>query len=244
MKKLIINAMALAFFATSMSMTSNAMATEVSLPVSINQVGKMKFLVSAEPNSKLVVIIYDADQNIIHQEAIASKKLYNFANLLDGKYRMEILNANKQIIPWAPTFRNLDPNYPLFPKEYFSGGAGLSSTAFDYAIFLQMLLNGGVYNGKQLLGRRTVEVMLSPQYEITNSEKDLFSLGFSLTSKKSSFLGMRSEGSFSWGGYYGTTYWADPKEKIIVLIMTQHSPNSHGDLAQKIENIIYGSLKK
>jgi hypothetical protein len=98
MKKLIINAMALAFFATSMSMTSYAKAKEVSLPVSINQVGKMKFLVSAEPNSKLIVIIYDADQNIIHQEAIASQKLYNFANLLDGKYKMEIMNANKQII--------------------------------------------------------------------------------------------------------------------------------------------------
>ena len=58
----------------------------------------MKFLVSAEPNSKLIVIIYDADQNIIHQESIASQKLYNFANLLDGKYKMEIMNANKQII--------------------------------------------------------------------------------------------------------------------------------------------------
>lgn len=98
MKKYIINAMALAFFATSMSMTSQAIAAEVSLPVSINQVGRMKFLVSAEPNSKLVVIIYDADQNIIHQEVIASKKLYNFANLLDGKYKMEILNAKKQVI--------------------------------------------------------------------------------------------------------------------------------------------------
>jgi hypothetical protein len=98
MKKFIINAMALAFFATSMSMTSNAMAAEVSLPVSISQVGKMKFLVSAEPNSKLVVIITDADQNIIHQESIANQKLYNFANLLDGKYKMEIMNANKQII--------------------------------------------------------------------------------------------------------------------------------------------------
>ncbi|MHA8091313.1 hypothetical protein V7S78_02225 [Aquirufa regiilacus] len=98
MKKYIINAMALAFFATSMSMTPHAMATGLSLPVSINQVGRMKFLVSAEPNSKLVVIIYDADQNIIHQEVIASKKLYNFANLLDGKYKMEILNAKKQVI--------------------------------------------------------------------------------------------------------------------------------------------------
>ena len=98
MKKHIINAVAIAFFATSMSMTSNAMATEVSLPASINQVGKMKFLVSAEPNSKLVVIITDADQNIIHREAIVNQKLYNFSNLLDGKYKMEIMNAKKQII--------------------------------------------------------------------------------------------------------------------------------------------------
>jgi hypothetical protein len=63
-----------------------------------NQVGKMKFLVSTEPNSKLFVIIYDTDEQIIHQEAISSRKLYNFGNLLDGKYRMEIRNANKQII--------------------------------------------------------------------------------------------------------------------------------------------------
>jgi CubicO group peptidase (beta-lactamase class C family) len=54
---------------------------------------------------------------------------------------------------------------------------------------------------------------------------------------------MRNKGSFSWGGYYGTTYWADPKEKLIVLIMIQQSPNSHGDFKEKIENIIYGSLK-
>ena len=49
-------------------------------------------------------------------------------------------NEAKQIIEWSPTFRNLNPNYPLVPKTYFSGGAGLSSTAYDYAIFLQMIL--------------------------------------------------------------------------------------------------------
>jgi hypothetical protein len=98
MKKFIINAMALAFFATSMSMNANAMSSALSLPVSISQVGKMKFLVSAEPNSKLIVIISDSDHNIIHREAIESKKLYNFSNLLDGKYTLEIMNANKQVI--------------------------------------------------------------------------------------------------------------------------------------------------
>jgi len=152
-------------------------------------------------------------------------------------------DAKNQIIPWAPTFRGINPNYPLMPKSYFSGGAGLSATAFDYAIFLQMILNGGLYNGKQIIGRRTAELMISPQLEAGMMGNDNFGLGFSLTGEKSANLNMRTKGSFSWGGYYGTTYWADPKEKLIVLIMTQHTPNSHGDFNAKIENIIYGSLK-
>jgi hypothetical protein len=98
MKKYIKNAMTVAFFAASMSVVSAAYGAEVALPVSINQVGKMKFLVSTEPNTKLFVIIYDTDEQIIHQDAISSRKLYNFGNLLDGKYRMEIRNANKQLI--------------------------------------------------------------------------------------------------------------------------------------------------
>ncbi len=150
---------------------------------------------------------------------------------------------NQKIIEWSSTFRNIDPKYPLIPKTYFSGGAGLSSTAFDYSIFLQMLLNGGSYNGKQILGRRTVELMLSPQLADNLFGDDNFSLGFALTSKKSANLNMRNEGSFAWGGYYGTIYWADPKEKLVCLIMTQHTPNSHWDYNDKITNIIYGSLK-
>jgi CubicO group peptidase (beta-lactamase class C family) len=147
------------------------------------------------------------------------------------------------IIPWSPTFRNLDPNYPLISKSFFSGGAGLSSTAYDYAVFLQMLLNGGSYNGKQIIGRRTAELMISPQLDDKMFGNDNFGLGFSINSEKSANLNMRNEGTFSWGGYYGTSYWADPKEKLICLIMTQHSPNSHGDYFRKIETVIYGSLK-
>lgn len=150
---------------------------------------------------------------------------------------------NQKIIEWSQSFRNLDPKYPLIAKTYFSGGAGLSSTALDYAIFLQMLLNGGSYNGKQILGRRTVELMLSPQLPANFLGDDNMCLGFSLTSQKSGNLNMRNEGSFAWGGYYGTIYWADPKEKMICLIMTQHTPNSHWDYSDKITNIIYGSLK-
>jgi len=153
-------------------------------------------------------------------------------------------NEAKQIIEWSPTFRNLNPNYPLVPKTYFSGGAGLSSTAYDYAIFLQMILNQGKYNGKQIIAPRTAAIMISPQMDFKTNGNDDFSLGFSITSEKSARLNARNKGSFSWGGYYGTNYWADPVDHLVVLVMTQHTPNSHGDLTNKIERIIYGSMVK
>lgn len=148
------------------------------------------------------------------------------------------------IISWSHTFRHIDPDYPEMNKHYFSGGAGLSSTAFDYAIFLQMLLNGGIYNGKRILSPRTVEMITSNQLDFHYNGTNDFGLGFDIVTEKGGNLGPRNKGTFSWGGYYGTTYWADPKAKLICLIMTQQTPNAHGDLANKITSIIYASLKK
>jgi CubicO group peptidase (beta-lactamase class C family) len=148
------------------------------------------------------------------------------------------------VIKWSHEFRNIDPDYPLMNKNYFSGGAGLSSTAFDYAIFLQMLLNGGKYNGHQVLSPRTVELMTSGQLDFTiGANGNNFGLGFEITSEKAAARLPRNKGSFAWGGYYGTTYWADPKAKLVCLFLTQQSPNSHGDLAAKFETIVYSSLK-
>ena len=144
---------------------------------------------------------------------------------------------------WAPDFRSIDPAYPLMDKNFFSGGAGLSSTAFDYARFLQMLLNDGKYKGKQILSRRGVEQLLSPQMENGLPGKDNFGLGFWLVTTKTAGLQVRNCGTFSGGGYFGTTYWADPKENLICLIMTQQLPNSHADFNEQIANIVYGSLK-
>lgn len=148
------------------------------------------------------------------------------------------------IIRWSHTFRRIDPDYPLMNKHYFSGGAGLSSTAMDYAIFLQMLMNGGIYNGHRILSPRTVELMTGNQLDFTYNGTDHFGLGFALTTAKSAARAPLSEGSFGWGGYFGTTYWADPKEKLVGLILTQHNPNSHGDIAGKFQALVYASLIK
>lgn len=147
------------------------------------------------------------------------------------------------IIKWDHDFRGIDPDYPTMKKAYFSGGAGLSSTAFDYAVFLQMLLNGGVYNSRRILSPRTVQLMLSPQLDFMFNGIDNFGLGFEITSEKNANRNPRNKGSFSWGGYFGTTYWADPTEKLVCLIMTQQTPNTHGELFRIIETLIYASLK-
>jgi len=149
-----------------------------------------------------------------------------------------------QVIKWGHTYRHIDPDYPLMNKHYFSGGAGLSSTAFDYAIFMQMLLNGGVYNGHRILAPRTVQLMTSNQLDFTYDGKDNFGLGFSLTSAKSALKNERYEGAFGWGGYYGTVYWADPKAKLVCLFMIQQTPNTHYDLETKFEQLVYSSLLK
>ena len=153
-------------------------------------------------------------------------------------------NDRHEVIKWPARFRQIDAQYPLVHKNYFSGGAGLSSTAFDYAVFMQMLLNGGVYNGHRILSPRTVQLMTSNQLDFTYNGADNFGLGFSLTSAKSALKNARYEGAYGWGGYFGTVYWADPKAGLVCLYMIQQTPNSHYDLETKFEQIVYSSLLK
>jgi CubicO group peptidase (beta-lactamase class C family) len=119
-----------------------------------------------------------------------------------------------------------DPDYPIKgAKAFFSGGAGLSSTAKDYATFLQMYLNNGELNGKRSLSRTTVQsIMMNQVGELLGGAKadQNYGLAFGLlTEKGQSKGGLGSEDLFTWGGYFNTNYFADPKEKIIGVIMKQ-----------------------
>jgi CubicO group peptidase (beta-lactamase class C family) len=113
-------------------------------------------------------------------------------------------------------------------KVYFSGAAGLMSSAEDYLQFAQMLLNGGVLNGKRLLGPRTVELMASNQVgDMFNGKlgRPAHGMGFGFLMaviQDSVAAGLRvSNGSFGWDGAYGTQMWIDPKEQMVTIIMIQ-----------------------
>lgn len=73
---------------------------------------------------------------------------------------------------------------------------------------------------------------------------DKFGLGFGITTERGSSRLPVPQGAFEWGGYFSTTYWADPKEKIVALIMTQHVPNSHGELSDKYKVLVYQAINE
>ena len=117
-----------------------------------------------------------------------------------------------------------DANYPkIGAKKFYSGGAGLTSTAQDYARFLQMYLNGGVFNEHRILSPTTVDLIMS------NQTNDLFGEGNTyyglacgvVTDKGFSMGGRGSVGTFDWGGYFNTQYYADPDLNIIGILMKQ-----------------------
>jgi CubicO group peptidase (beta-lactamase class C family) len=134
-------------------------------------------------------------------------------------------------------------NYPLMPSTYYSGGAGLSSTIYDYAIFLQMLLNGGEYNGKRLLGRSTVRMMTMNQIGDVSVGNNKFGLGFEVETVEGSAETPTNAGTFRWGGAFSTSYWVDPKEKIVLLFYRQLQGGTHNDVVEKFKALTYQALK-
>lgn len=130
-------------------------------------------------------------------------------------------------------------------QTYFSGGAGMVSTAFDYAKFCQMLLNGGSFNNNQILSRKTVDLMSRNQIgDIDIWRKDKFGLGFEIITAKTNFAELASVGSFGWGGGFCSDYLIDPKEEIILQVITNLSPSAYfDDFNQKLKILIYQALK-
>ncbi len=115
----------------------------------------------------------------------------------------------------------LPMDFPLRPKTYFSGGGGLSSTIMDYAVFLQMLVNGGEYNGARLLSRNTVRMMTVNQIGSLSIPQGKFGLGFSVVPNEDGGRFPSQPGTYGWGGALSTVYWVDPAEKLILLLYRQ-----------------------
>jgi CubicO group peptidase (beta-lactamase class C family) len=141
----------------------------------------------------------------------------------------------------APEGSKGQGHYVDGPRRSFAGGAGLLSTAHDYARFLEMIRNGGVLDGVRILGNRTVQLMMTNQSGGLHSSTGLgFGFGFEVVEHYGA-KGMAAVGTFGWGGAYGSSYEVDPADHLVVVFMMQLMP-SGTDIQQRFSNVVYQAL--
>jgi CubicO group peptidase (beta-lactamase class C family) len=129
------------------------------------------------------------------------------------------------------------------PRICFSGGAGLVSTALDYARFLQMMLNGGELEGTRILSPKSVEMMVSNHVGSLYLNGDRgFGLGFDVITDVGRSAHPGSVGQYSWGSAYYSRYFVDPEEKLVALFLTQLIPARNLDLNDRFQYLVYQTI--
>jgi CubicO group peptidase (beta-lactamase class C family) len=150
---------------------------------------------------------------------------------------------NGKWVKYPVTF--YDTDYPVKgAQKFFSGGAGLSSTARDYATFLQMYLNGGELNGVRILSRTTVQSIMGNQTDdLFGGDDRYYGLAFGVTTREGQDTGGNgSKGTFDWGGYFNTQYFADPVEQTIGVIMKQTQGPVDDQTGWKFRQMVFQAI--
>jgi CubicO group peptidase (beta-lactamase class C family) len=142
----------------------------------------------------------------------------------------------------APNGARGQGDYVEGPRRNFAGGAGLLSTARDYARFLEAMRRGGSVDGVRILSPLSVKLMSTNQVGTLHSTTGLgFGLGFE-TVDRFGANGMSGEGAFGWGGAYGSVYRVDPAARLVMVLMIQVIPNAT-DIRDVFPSLVYQALK-
>jgi CubicO group peptidase (beta-lactamase class C family) len=196
------------------------------------------------------VLSHQTLDEYINQHILEPLKMNNtYFSLPENKYprlaSLYLLGADGKL--------NKVTKYFPYPKKqtYFAGGAGLVSTAADYARFAQMLLNKGLFNNTRILSRKTVELMTAnsigdifiyTSFAHNGIMGDKFGLGFGIRTQHGLFDELESMGSFGWDGAFYTRFWIDPKEDLFGIFMSQVDSNWDETLIGKYKNLVYQAL--
>jgi CubicO group peptidase (beta-lactamase class C family) len=139
-----------------------------------------------------------------------------------------------------------DSRFVSEPHTYFSGAGGLVSTARDYFRFCQMMLNGGQLDGVRILGRKTVELMTlnhSGDHDIWLVGPGYgFGLGYAVVRDPGAAAMPYSVGTYFWWGAFNTTFWIDPREELIGILLSQLRPYTHLNIRQDLATLAYQAL--
>jgi CubicO group peptidase (beta-lactamase class C family) len=195
-------------------------------------------------------------------EVVAKKSLYEFMKerildplgMKETAFYVADMSKHARIAEAFPNDRTIgleteffDPRVP----QWESGGGGLVGTVAEYARFCQMLLNGGVLNGKRLLSPKTVAYMTADHVDTSIAPGALylpgagfgFGLGFAVRRDAGVAPVQGTAGEFNWGGAGGTYFWVDPKEDLFVILAMQ-APKQRAYYRPLLKNMLYGAVVK
>jgi CubicO group peptidase (beta-lactamase class C family) len=173
--------------------------------------------------------------------SVPDEKLYRVSKVYGiGQQGMEMIKS--------PEVNNVSDSV-----KRIRGNGGLISTATDYMIFSQMILNKGIYNGVRILKSNTVDLMTSNQLSnIIMPDDDFlgklmlgmgFGLGFAIVQDENKANTIGTSGSYWWSGTANTYFYIDPKKDLIMIFMTQFVPNYYYPVFKEIRELVYKSIK-
>ena len=140
--------------------------------------------------------------------------------------------------PMTPRFKVDDG------AKYESGGGGLLGTTEDYLRFSLALANGGVFQGKRIIGKKTLEFMTADHVgnRPGRPEGFGFGLGFEVHTRLGDSALMGSVGEYGWSGAAGTTFWVDPKEQLLAIYMVQASEADTRFLRNQFRTMVQAAI--
>ncbi|MBX2871095.1 MAG: beta-lactamase family protein [Saprospiraceae bacterium] len=219
------------------------------LPLNFQPGARWEYGVSTDVVGRLVEVISGQPLDKYLQE-----RIFEPLGMLDSGFFVPEDKHDRLATVYAPNGKGgiIPMESPLTngiksPTIFFSGGGGLASTPTDYLRFAQMLVNGGEFEGKRILGRKTVELMLMNHLPdgmtVGKSNPGAgFGLGFMVTLNPAHRTEMGSEGEGTWSGLANTFFWVDPEEELVSMVFTQFLPHSFYPLHREFKNLVYQSI--
>ncbi len=223
------------------------------LPLLFNPGERWEYSLSVDVLGRLVEVVsgkpLDEFFRVRIFEPLAMKDTYFYPpdNKLDRLAAAYSYDDDKGLTRFPDTpvtegFLTYSADYPYRgPKKLFSGGAGLVSTASDYARFCQMMLENGELGNTRLLSRKSVELMISDQLGKVSPEQG-FGLGFGVEGVKAPLAELGSIGEYDWGGFFYTGFSVDPKEQMVVIFMAQLHPEGSVDIKARVQTLAYQAI--
>ena len=173
---------------------------------------------------------------------VLTERIFQPLGMVDTSFQVPAAKLARAAQPGQKP--NGPPMTPRFKVDdgakYESGGGGLLSTTDDYLRFTMMLANGGAFQNKRLIGKKTLEFMAADHTGTRPGRPDGF--GFEVHTRLGDSALMGSVGEYGWSGAAGTTFWVDPKEQLVAIYMVQASEGDTRFLRNQFRTMVQAAI--